>query len=98
MTAGRLTGLPGGGVDGGQEGAGAGRVEGADRQEVLRAALQPAHRHRGLVAGDPDLAHGLWFGVVLPVDHLLLCGRRGARGGKTITPRQNGSISVGLKG
>ena len=65
-----LTGLLGGGVDGGQEGAGAGRVEGADGQEVLRAALQPAHRHRGLVPGDPHLAHGLGFGVVLPVHHL----------------------------
>ena len=66
-----LTGLPGGGVDGGEEGAGSRRVEGADSQEVRRAALQPAHRHRGLVAGDPHLAHGLRFGVVLPVDHLL---------------------------
>lgn len=71
----RLTGFLGGDVDGGEEGARARRVEGADREEKLCVSRQAAHRDRGLVPRHPDFPHGLRFGVVLPVNHLMETAR-----------------------
>ena len=65
-----LTGFLCGGVDGREEGAGAGGVERADGEKILTVSCQAAHGRRGLVARHPHFAHGLWFGVVFPVHYL----------------------------
>lgn len=70
----QLTWFFSGDVDCREEGAGARCVESADCEEILCVSCQAAHCDWGLVPRHPDLPHGLWFCVILPVNHLFFDG------------------------